>query len=109
MPEICRFYGIIIRMFFRDHLPPHFHVEYAEYKAKINIIDGDLIDGDLPKKALRLVQACIRSFKKFDAGFYNLEQVLMQDFSTSMKRWCKLDIISNLHLNSEQSSDPILR
>jgi len=57
MPEICRFYGIIIRMFFRDHLPPHFHVEYAEYKAKINIIDGEVIEGELPQKALRLVQA----------------------------------------------------
>ena len=57
MPEICRFYGIIIRMFFRDHLPPHFHVECAEYHAKINIIDGELIDGTLPRKALRLVQA----------------------------------------------------
>ncbi len=57
MPEICRFYGIIIRMFFRDHLPPHFHVEYAEFKGKINIIDGELIEGSLPKKALRLVQA----------------------------------------------------
>ena len=57
MPEICRFYGIIIRMFFHDHIPPHFHVECAEYKAKINITDGELIDGSLPKKALRLVQA----------------------------------------------------
>jgi len=57
MPEVCRFYGIIIRMFFRDHLPPHFHVEYAEYKAKINITDGEIIEGSLPRKALRLVQA----------------------------------------------------
>ena len=57
MPEICRFYGIIIRMFFRDHFPPHFHVEFAEHNAKINILSGDLIDGFLPQKALRLVQA----------------------------------------------------
>jgi len=57
MPEICRFYGIIIRMFFHDHLPPHFHVECAEFRGKININDGELIDGSLPKKALRLVQA----------------------------------------------------
>jgi len=57
MPEICRFYGIIVRMFFRDHVPPHFHVEYAEHKAKVNILDGELIEGHLPKKALRLVQA----------------------------------------------------
>ena len=42
---------------FRDHLPPHFHVEHAEYKAKINILDGELIEGTLPRKSLRLVQA----------------------------------------------------
>ena len=29
MPEICRFYGIVIRMYFRDHRPPHFHAEYG--------------------------------------------------------------------------------
>ena len=33
MPEICRFYGIIIKMYFADHAPPHFHAEYAEYEA----------------------------------------------------------------------------
>ena len=57
MPEICRFYGIIIRMFFRDHIPPHFHVEYAEHRAKISIVDAEIIEGSLPRKALRLVQA----------------------------------------------------
>jgi hypothetical protein len=57
MPEICRFYGIIIRMFFKDHVPPHFHAEYAEYKAQISISEGEIIEGTLPKKALRLVQA----------------------------------------------------
>ena len=30
MPEICRFYGIVIKMYFADHAPPHFHAEYAE-------------------------------------------------------------------------------
>ena len=30
VPEICRFYGIVIRMFYRDHRPPHFHVEYGD-------------------------------------------------------------------------------
>ncbi len=33
MPEISRFYGIVIKMFFDDHEPPHFHVEYAEHQA----------------------------------------------------------------------------
>ena len=37
MPEICRFYGIVIKMYFADHAPPHFHAEYAEYEARIAI------------------------------------------------------------------------
>ncbi len=37
MPEICRFYGIVIRMFYKDHNPPHFHIEYQEYEATIDI------------------------------------------------------------------------
>jgi hypothetical protein len=37
MPEICRFYGIIIRMYYDDHNPPHFHAEYADDEAWINI------------------------------------------------------------------------
>lgn len=57
MPEISRFYGIIIRMFFKDHLPPHFHAEYGEHSAQIGINDGEIVEGSLPRKALRLVQA----------------------------------------------------
>lgn len=37
MPEICRFYGIIIKMYFDDYPPPHFHAEYAEYEGMITI------------------------------------------------------------------------
>lgn len=56
MPELCRFYGIIIYMFVKDHPPPHFHVKYNEFKALINIRDGEIIKGLLPRRALRLVQ-----------------------------------------------------
>ena len=56
MPELCRFYGIIIYMFIKDHPPPHFHVKYNEFKALINISDGEIIKGLLPRRALRLVQ-----------------------------------------------------
>ena len=59
MPEICRFYGIIIRMFFRDHLPPHFHVEYAEFEATVSIETGNIISGILPNKQERLVEAWV--------------------------------------------------
>ena len=54
MPEISRFYGIIIRMFFNDHNPPHFHVEYQDYEAVISIKDG-IVNGNMPRRALKLV------------------------------------------------------
>ena len=54
MPEISRFYGIIIGMFFNEHNPPHFHVKYEEYKAEITIKDG-IVTGKLPRRALNLV------------------------------------------------------
>ncbi len=74
MPEICRFYGIIIRMFFKDHLPPHFHASYGENQAQISITDGEIIEGSLPKKALRLVQAWAEIHK--DELIANYEQSL---------------------------------
>lgn len=40
MPEISRFYGITIYMFFNDHAPPHFHTKYGAFEATININDG---------------------------------------------------------------------
>lgn len=55
MPEICRFYGIVIKMLFDDHNPPHFHVTYNEFKAVISINNLYIIKGDLPPKALGLV------------------------------------------------------
>lgn len=54
MPEISRFYGIIITMFVNEHNPPHFHVEYQDYKAMITIEDG-IVMGTLPRRALNLV------------------------------------------------------
>ena len=55
MAEICRFYGIIIRMFHREHLPPHFHAAYGEYEAIISIHSPAIIHGNLPPRALGLV------------------------------------------------------
>ncbi len=57
MPEISRFYGVIIYMFFNDHVPPHFKAKYAEYEANIQISNGALLDGDIPIGKLKLVQA----------------------------------------------------
>lgn len=58
MPEIARFYGIIIKMFFKpkEHEPSHIHALYGEYMGEINILTGEMIAGDLPAKALELVR-----------------------------------------------------
>lgn len=55
MPEISRFYGIVIQMYFGDHLPPHFHARYAGHSAKIDIDALAVIEGKLPARALGLV------------------------------------------------------
>lgn len=55
MPEISRFLGIIIAMYYKDHNPPHFHARYNNFKAIISIKDLALIEGKLPPKVLGLV------------------------------------------------------
>ncbi len=55
MPEISRFYGIVIRLYFDDHPPPHFHAEYGEDEALIAINTLAVISGHLPGRALGLV------------------------------------------------------
>jgi hypothetical protein len=55
MPEISRFFGIVIKMYYSDHLPPHFHAEYGEHQAKIRIDTLTVFEGRLPSRALGLV------------------------------------------------------
>ena len=58
MPELSRFYGIIVRMYLEDkeHNPPHIHAKYGSKAATINITTGDVITGDLPPNAQSLVK-----------------------------------------------------
>jgi hypothetical protein len=56
MPTISTFYGILIRMFFNVHAPPHFHARYGEFEATIDIATRAIIEGQLPRRALNLVQ-----------------------------------------------------
>ena len=60
MPVISMFYGIIVRMFYLDnkeHHLPHIHIEYAEYKAVIEISSGKVLVGDFPNDKMKLVLA----------------------------------------------------
>jgi len=55
MPEICRFFGIVIRMYYDEHNPPHFHAEYGDDEAQINILTLAVINGNLSSRTLGLV------------------------------------------------------
>jgi hypothetical protein len=55
MPELSRFYGIIIRMFYGDHAPPHFHAVYQGQEIKVNINTLEVIEGDMSRRARALV------------------------------------------------------
>jgi hypothetical protein len=54
MPEISRFLGIIIRMFYNEHNPPHFHAYYNEFEAEIDIQTLSIMKGNLPKRIFAL-------------------------------------------------------
>ncbi len=61
MPVLARFYGIIIRMYFlqSEHNPPHIHAIYNEDVAAIDFMTGELLEGNLPNKAMSMVQEWI--------------------------------------------------
>jgi len=55
MPEISRFYGIVIAMFFNEHNPPHFHARYGGEKVAIDIRTLQVLEGRIAPRALGLV------------------------------------------------------
>jgi hypothetical protein len=55
MPEISRFYGIIIRMFYDDHPPPHFHAAYHGQEVQVGIHTLEILKGTIPRRAMALV------------------------------------------------------
>ena len=66
MPVLSRFYGIIIRMYFQqsEHNPPHIHALYGDDMAAIEIKTGEIIEGELPPKALNMVREWISLHEK---------------------------------------------
>ena len=66
MPEISRFYGIVIKMYFQksEHNPPHIHAFYQDYIVAIAINDMKILSGDFPVTALKLVKEWINLHKE---------------------------------------------
>jgi hypothetical protein len=56
VPRLSEFYGVIITMYFSDHPPPHFHAEYGEFQAQVEINSGQVLHGFLPRRAEGLVR-----------------------------------------------------
>jgi hypothetical protein len=60
VPEVSRFFGIRIFLYYRDHAPPHFHAEYQGVEAKILIADGEPLEGHPPARQMALVRRWAR-------------------------------------------------
>ncbi len=76
MPTISTFYGIVIRMFVKDHAPPHFHVLYGGHRARVAIATGEPIAGALPPRAARLVREWTELRRaELEANWQRVEQM----------------------------------
>lgn len=64
MPVIARFYGILIKIYFKEHGTPHFHALYAEYNGVFEIDSLEMIEGDLPNRAQKLVKEWAAMYKR---------------------------------------------
>jgi hypothetical protein len=63
MPVIARFYGIVIKMYFREHGAPHFHALYGEFNGVFSLDTLQMIEGDLPIRAQRLVKEWAEQYR----------------------------------------------
>jgi hypothetical protein len=64
MPVIARFYGILIKMFFREHGIAHFHAVYGEYNGVFDLATLEMFEGDLPVRAQRLVREWAEQYRE---------------------------------------------
>ena len=76
MPAISRFYGLIIKMYYSqsEHNPPHIHAIYGECIGAIDIRTGELIEGDLPRRALKMTQEWTQEHKDELMEIWNTQE-----------------------------------
>lgn len=77
MPEITRFYGIVVKMFFKPkgHEPSHIHALYGEYVGEFNIRTFEMIEGDLPPKAQSLVREWLEMYTDQLQAMWDLQSI----------------------------------
>jgi len=76
LPEVTRFYGIIIQIRFnREHNPPHFHAIYGEYEGAFDIDTLEMLVGDLPSKAKSLVREWASNYQSELMEMWNSKQL----------------------------------
>ena len=75
MPVIARFYGILIKMYFKEHGIPHFHALYGEYNAIFKIDTMEMIEGDLPKRAKKMILEWGEMYKNELIEIWNTQQI----------------------------------
>ncbi len=77
MPEIARFYGIVIKMFFKpkEHEPSHIHALYGEYMGEFNVRTLEMIQGDLPAKAQELVREWLALYQDELQSMWDRQQI----------------------------------
>ena len=64
MPIIARFYGILIKMYFKEHGVPHFHAIYGEFNGVFNVATLEMIEGDMPTRAAKMVKDWAKKYNK---------------------------------------------
>jgi hypothetical protein len=64
MPIIARFYGILIKMYFKEHGIPHFHAIYGEFNGVFNVQTLEMIEGDMPPRAVNMVKDWAKKYNK---------------------------------------------
>lgn len=76
MPVIARFYGLLIKMYFREHGIPHFHAIYGEYNGVFEIKTLEMIEGDLPSRAQKLVMEWAQKYQKELANMWEKREFI---------------------------------
>ena len=76
MPVITRFYGVVIKMYFKqsEHNPPHIHAIYGDYIGAVDIKTGEMFEGDLPRRALKMVQEWTAQHQDDLLNIWNTQQ-----------------------------------